>query len=36
MNAPNKPNSIMDWFKRKSMDGNYYKARQKLFRECGF
>ena len=34
MNA-NDPNSIMDWFKRHGMDGSY-KAREKLFRECGF
>jgi hypothetical protein len=35
MNAPNDPNSIMDWFKRHGLDGSY-KAREKLFRECGF
>jgi hypothetical protein len=35
MNAPNDPNSIMDWFKRHGMDGSY-KAREKLFRDCGF
>ena len=35
MNAPNDPNSIADWFKRHGMDGSY-KAREKLFRECGF
>ena len=35
MNEPNNPNSIMDWFKRHGLDGSY-KAREKLFRECGF
>lgn len=35
MNAPNDPNSIMDWFKRHGMDGSY-AARERLFREkCG-
>ena len=35
MNAPNDPNSIMDWFKRHGMDGSY-QARENLFRECGW
>ena len=35
MNEPNNPNSIMDWFKRHGLDGSY-KAREKLFSECGF
>ena len=30
MNAPNDPNSIMDWFKRHGMDGSY-AARARLF-----
>ena len=34
MNAPNDPNSIMDWFKRHGMDGSY-AARERLFREAG-
>ena len=34
MNAPNDPNSIMDWFKRHGMDGRY-PAREKLFRDAG-
>jgi hypothetical protein len=35
MNAPNDPNSIMDWFKRHGMDGSY-AARERLFGEkCG-
>ena len=34
MNAPNDPNSIMDWFKRHGMDGSY-AAREKLFRDAG-
>ena len=35
MNAPNDPNSIMDWFKRHGMDGSY-QARERLFRDhCG-
>ena len=35
MNAPNDPNSIMDWFKRHGMDGSY-QARENLFRRAGF
>ena len=34
MNAPNDPNSIMDWFKRHGMDGSY-AFREKLFRDAG-
>ena len=34
MNAPNDPNSIMDWFKRHGMDGSY-AAREKLFHAMG-
>ena len=34
MNAPNDPNSIMDWFKRHGMDGSY-AARERLFHQMG-
>ena len=34
MNAPNDPNSIMDWFKRHGMDGSY-AARERLFHAMG-
>ena len=34
MNAPNDPNSIMDWFKRHGMDGSY-AARERLFHRAG-
>ena len=32
MNAPNDPNSIMDWFKRHGMDSSY-QVRERLFRD---
>ena len=34
MNAPNDPNSIMDWFKRHGMDGSY-AARERFFHGFG-
>ena len=34
MNAPNDPNSIMDWFKRHGLNGSY-AARERFFRQAG-
>ena len=34
MNAPNDPNSIMDWFKRHGMDGSF-AARERFFHAMG-
>ena len=31
MNAPNDPNSIMDWFKRHGMDGSYAARARHFF-----